>query len=83
MKNALAATTLLASVLLASGCEMTAVQADSAAEPQQRVYTTGSNIARRPGDMGTPPVATVGRDAAEDQINLHNAMPLPLPQGGH
>ncbi len=68
---------LAAPSLLAAGCgDITPVHADSAAERQDRVYTTGSNIARKPGDIGTPPIAAVGRDAAEQQIMLHRMLPL-------
>ena len=62
--------------LLTAGCGITPVHADSAGAGD-RVYTTGSNIARKPGDVGTPTAAVAGRDAAEDQLKLHQQMPLP------
>lgn len=84
MKRVLAAVLIAAPALLTTACELAPVQADAAARSEQRVYTTGSNIGRRPSE-GAPgaEVVTVGRDAAEQQINVHGVVPLPLPTGGH
>jgi hypothetical protein len=84
MKRVLAALLIAAPALLTTACEMAPVQADAAAGSEQRVYTTGSNIGRRPSE-GVPgaEVVSVGRDAAEQQINVRGAVPLPLPNGGH
>jgi hypothetical protein len=83
MKNRLALFLLAAPALLTAGCGITAVQADSAAQSRDRVYTTGSNIARRPSE-GAPAsdVSTVGSDAADRQLNVRGVMPPKSPGGG-
>jgi hypothetical protein len=83
MKNVLALGLLAACALCAGGCELEAVQADTAADSQQRVYTTGSNIGHRPSDGPDSRVTTVGREAAEDALNVRGTVPLPLPTGPH
>jgi hypothetical protein len=84
MKNVFAACSLAASALLCMGCELKPVQADSAADAPQRVYSTGSNIGRRPGAPGEPgtEVTTVGRDPAENSLNIRGTVPL-SPGGAH
>ena len=69
--------------LLIAGCEVSAVQADSAAQSGERVYTTGSNIGRRPSEMPAPGVVTVGREGAENALDVRGAVPLPPTSGGH
>ena len=81
MKTVLPLCLVSASAMLACGCGVKAVQADSAAEPQKRVYTTGSNIARKPGEVGG--VTTVGREAAEDQVQGSLQKTVPLSPGPH
>ena len=83
MKRILALCLLAGPALLTAGCGISAVQADSAAQPEQRVYTTGSNIARRPtADAVGSDVTTVGPDAAEKQLNTRGMVPPPRGGGG-
>jgi hypothetical protein len=82
MTNRLAIFLLAAPALLTAGCGITAVQAGSAAQSEQRVYTTGSNIARRtPEGAQASDVTTVGPDAAERQLNIRGVVP-PKGAGG-
>jgi len=82
MRKVLALCLLAASAILANACGIKAIQADNAAEPQQRVYTTGSNIARKPGESVGIGVTAVGRGAAEDQIQGSLQKTVPLSPGG-
>jgi hypothetical protein len=82
MKNRLALLLLAAPALVIAGCGVTAIQTDAAAQPEQRVYTTGSNIARRPTEgPRSDEVTTVGRDAADRQLDVRGVVP-PKPPGG-
>ena len=80
MKKLVAACALSASAILTIACELKPVQADGGAAPEQRVYTTGSNIGRHSSDAASSGVTAVGRDAAEQQIDVRGT--VPLPQGG-
>jgi hypothetical protein len=78
MKQIRAVCLLSACALLAAACAID--PADEAAGPRaERVYVTGSNIAKRQsGD-----VAIVDREEAERAMSMHTNMPMPMSGGAH
>ena len=78
MKQIRAICLLSACAFLAAACAVE--PADEAAGPRaERVYVTGSNIAKRqPGN-----VTVIDREEAEREMNMHTNMPMPMPGGGH
>ena len=77
MKQIRAVCLLSACAFLVGACALQ--PADEAAGPKaERVYVTGSNIAKRnPGN-----VTVLDRDEAQREMSLHS-MPMPMPGGAH
>ncbi len=83
MKRILALCLAAVPGLLATACGISEVQADAAAAPSERVYTTGSNIGHhRNADGVGSDVTTVGSEAAEQQLKTRGALPPRGPGGG-
>jgi outer membrane receptor for ferrienterochelin and colicin len=79
MKKVRAVLLLSACAALAGACALEASNEASAPRPE-RVYVTGSNIAKRnnPGD-----VSVLNREEAERDMTNRTNMPMPMPGGAH
>jgi hypothetical protein len=79
MKQIRAVCLLSACAFLAGGCALEQMPDEAAGPKAERVYITGSNIAKRnPGN-----VTVLDREEAQRDLSLHTGMPMPMPGGAH
>lgn len=79
MKQIRAVCLLSACAFLAGACALEPVPDEAAGPKAERVYVTGSNIAKRqPGN-----VTVIDREEAEREMRMRSSMPMPMPGGAH
>ena len=80
MKQIRAFCLLSACASLAAACALGPLPDEAAGPRAERVYVTGSNIAKRqPGGN----VTVIDREEAEREMNMRTNMPMPMPGGAH